>query len=109
MLILVPELSEVVSCANAFEALSLLSDLVYQVFDPLELEFCARLWRHGSVYILLHAFIQLDQHHLLKISSGGLPFSKKKSRQGVGEGKEKRETGRRGRRGRRGSCDLDMK
>jgi hypothetical protein len=61
---------------------------------------------HGSIYILLHAFIQLDQHHLLKISSRGLPFSKETSREGVGEGKGKGEPGRRGR---TGSCDPDRK
>ena len=68
-------IQEVVSCTNAFKATSHILSIVASVklyvkaFDLLGLKFCAGQKRYGFICILLHADIQLCQHHLLKMFS----------------------------------------
>jgi hypothetical protein len=63
---------ENVSCTNAFKAISHLFfyeinciQLYNEVLDPLE--FLCRGDKYGFICILLHADIQLGQHHLMKM------------------------------------------
>ena len=38
-----------------------------EVFDPFGVEFLAGMHNYGSIYILLHADIESEQHQLLKM------------------------------------------
>ena len=68
---------KIFSCTNVFKAIS--HFLFYQVqhiwfyvevFDPFGVEFLAEMHNYGSIYILLHADIESEQHQLLKMLFG---------------------------------------